>query len=67
MSTDHYLFRVSRAGVIEYIVRAKGDGGKDWEWTQDPKLKRPMSPYWTRRFRAEMRDLGYTHGATPIA
>jgi hypothetical protein len=34
------------------------DGGPDWGYTDDPGKATPLSPYWYRRFAADMRRVG---------
>jgi hypothetical protein len=36
-----------------YVSRVKGDGGVDWEWTQDPESAAIVTYYWVRRFMAD--------------
>lgn len=37
-----------------------GQGGADWGWTDKPSEAMALSPYWQRRFRADMRRCGYS-------
>lgn len=56
-----------------YVAQKKGDGGKDWGYTeltpgQPPDvLDRPilLSPYWQRRFAADCRYVGATPNFYP--
>lgn len=52
--------RFGRALKTFYVVRVKGDGGVDWEWTEDPKRAVLVSFYWARRFMADRRACGVT-------
>lgn len=35
-----------------------GTAAADWGWTDDPAKAKPLSPYWSRRFAADMRRTG---------
>jgi hypothetical protein len=38
-----------------YVSEVPGDGGVDWGYVTDRAKALPLSPYWQRRFRADMR------------
>jgi hypothetical protein len=41
-----------------YVAKVKGDGGVDWEWTNDVGKAARVSYYWARRFMADRRSCG---------
>lgn len=43
---------------VWYIAKVKGDGGVDWEWTDDVAKAASVSYYWARRFMADRRACG---------
>lgn len=44
---------------IFYVARVKGDGGVDWEWTEDPKKAMHVPPYWQKIFASEAKLCGW--------
>lgn len=41
-----------------YVSKVKGDEGKDWEWTENPKEAIEVSFAWAQRFMADRRACG---------
>lgn len=41
-----------------YVVRVKGDGGVDWEWTEDPKQAAWVSSAWARKYARDREACG---------
>lgn len=41
-----------------YVAALPGDGGVDWEYTEDSTKAIHLSPYWKRRFSEDMRRVG---------
>jgi hypothetical protein len=42
-----------------WVSDLPGHGGKDWGYTLDSRKAIHLSPYWQRRFAADMRRVGY--------
>lgn len=43
-----------------YVSALPGDGGVDWEWTEDRKKAIALTPHWQRRFASYARHLELT-------
>jgi hypothetical protein len=41
-----------------YVAQLPGDGGVSWGWVTTLAKAVPVSPYWVRRFRSDMRHVG---------
>ena len=41
-----------------YVAQVKGDGGKDWGYTDKASKAIDLSPYWMKRFSSDCRFVG---------
>lgn len=49
-----------------YVAQVPGEGGKDWGYTTDHKLAKPLPIYWQRRFSSDCRHVGAAFNLLPI-
>jgi hypothetical protein len=47
-----------RKGTVLYVDSVPGDGGADWGYSSNSQNAKVLSPYWQRRFRADMERVG---------
>lgn len=52
--TCHWI----RGNPTWYVSHLPGEGGVDWGWDDRPSHAKPLSPYWQRRFCADMAYVG---------
>ena len=61
LETEAYAHRAGlprgHAGIM-WVANLPCRGGVDWGYTQDPKQALLISPYWQRRFKADMYRVG---------
>jgi len=48
-----------------YVSATPGDGGVDWAYTGNRSEAIVLSPYWQKRFAADMRRVGDVANFTP--
>lgn len=61
VNTLGHAWRVKPWGGTQYIGTPNGlpgHGGVDWGWTDKPNEAAALTPYWQRRFKADMRRCG---------
>lgn len=49
-----------------YVANLPGEGGVDWGWDDRASHARKLSPYWQRRFAADMRYIGDPYRIIPV-
>lgn len=49
-------------GALYYVSHFPGEGGKDWGYDKNPSKAKRASPYWVKRFRADMQRVGKSAG-----
>lgn len=49
-------------GALYFVSHFPGEGVKDWGYDMDPRKAKRASPYWVKRFRADMQRAGQRAG-----
>ena len=53
-------------GVWWYVSELPGQGGVDWGYNKSADKAIKLTPYWQKRFRADMRRVGAQNRLIPI-
>ena len=57
-TSTYVCSRLWQKGKTFYVGAVPGQGGKDWGYETHPGRAVPISAYWQRRFKADMRHVG---------